>query len=215
MSTSRTATLAGSLVTLGVLTAISMRATQKSKGSPKKRDDAPDYTHKKPDAGNTLIGRSVTIRKPREEVFRFWREFSHLPQFMENVESVHKEGGFTVWKIKGPAGCNVRLVCRVTDEREGELIAWSSVEGSDVRTEGCVTFTDAPGDRGTRVSLTVQYDPPAGEIGRFIAKLFLREPAIQARHDLKRLKMLLETGEIATSARLRSQTRAAQKENSR
>jgi uncharacterized membrane protein len=66
-----------------------------------------------------------------------------------------------------------------------------------------VTFQKAPGERGTRVSLVMEYDPPAGAVGRAVAKLFLREPAVQARHDLKRLKMLMETGEIATSARNR------------
>ena len=44
-------------------------------------------------------------------------------------------------------------------------------------------------------------------------KLFLREPQVQARHDLKRFKMLMETGEIATSARTRDETRAAKQEN--
>ena len=52
-----------------------------------------------------------------------------------------------------------------------------------------------------------------GEVGKAVAKLFQREPSVQARHDLKRLKMLMETGEIATSARQRENTRAAQQEN--
>ena len=33
--------------------------------------------------------------------------------------------------------------------------------------------------------------------------MFQREPAIQARRDLRRFKQLMETGEIATSARTR------------
>ena len=47
---------------------------------------------------------------------------------------------------------------------------------------------------------TIVYDPPGGAIGKFVAKLFQREPAIQARRDLNRLKQLMETGEIATAA---------------
>ena len=49
------------------------------------------------------------------------------------------------------------------------------------------------------VEAVVAYRPPMGELGRIVAKLFQAEPAIQARRDLKRLKMLLETGEIATN----------------
>ena len=60
----------------------------------------------------------------------------------------------------------------------------------------------------------MEYDAPGGAIGRGIAKAFLREPEVQARHDLKRFKMLMETGEIATSAHRKSETRKAkQQEN--
>ena len=86
-------------------------------------------------------------------------------------------------------------------------------DGTEIETSGKVRFEDAPGERGTRVSLVMAYDPPAGALGRAVAKLFLREPQVQARHDLKRFKMLMETGEIATSARTRDETRAAKQEN--
>ena len=75
-----------------------------------------------------------------------------------------------------------------------------AVPGSQIDTEGRVSFEDAPGERGTRVTLIIAYQPPGGALGKGLAKLFGREPAIQARHDLKRFKMLMETGEIATSA---------------
>ena len=77
-----------------------------------------------------------------------------------------------------------------------------------------MTFEPAPGDRGTRVSLRMSYDAPGGPLGRAAAKLSLREPEVQARHDLKRFKMLMETGEIATSAHTRAAARRnQQKEN--
>jgi uncharacterized membrane protein len=49
------------------------------------------------------------------------------------------------------------------------------------------------------VTATIAYDPPAGAVGKWIAKLFQREPKIQARRDLRRFKQFMETGEIATS----------------
>ncbi|MDB5422045.1 MAG: cyclase, partial [Brevundimonas sp.] len=36
---------------------------------------------------------------------------------------------------------------------------------------------------------------------KVIAKMFQREPFIQARRDLRRFKQLMETGEISTNAR--------------
>ena len=177
-------------------------------------DDAPDHAARHPAGDLDLVGRTVTIRKDRAELFAYWREFENLAGFMENLERVTRKGddGHAVWTIKAPAGRTVDVETRIVEEVANELIAWQSVEGSDIVTEGRVTFEDAPGERGTRVGLTIAYKPPAGELGRAIARLFLREPAVQARHDLKRLKMLMETGEIATSARRRDQTRAARQQ---
>ena len=178
-------------------------------------DDSPGYTMKQGTGAYDVTGRTVTIGKPRAELFTFFRDFQNLPQFMENLEAVVPAGepGRNIWKIKAPMGRTVDVETEIVREEEGELIAWRSVEGSDIDTEGRVKFRDAPGERGTQVQLIVAYKPPAGEVGRLVAKLFQREPSIQARHDLKRLKMLMETGEIATSARQRENTRAAQQEN--
>ena len=176
-------------------------------------DDAPGFTARRDFGTYDVTGRTVTIRKPRSELYAFWRDFSNLAEFMENLEAVEAEDGdVSVWRIKGPAGTTLDVRTEVVREEADELIAWRSVEGSDIDTEGRVTFEDAPGERGTRVSLIIAYDPPAGKLGKGVAKLFLREPAIQARHDLKRFKMLMETGEIATSARTADQTRAAQQQ---
>jgi len=174
-------------------------------------DNAPGYTARRGFGAYDVAGRTITIRKPRAKLFAYWRDFENLAGFMENLEHVTPQGedGRAVWRIKAPAGRTVDVETEIVREVTGELIAWRSVEGSDIDTEGRVTFEDAPGERGTRVRLIIAYKPPAGEVGRAIAKLFLREPAIQARHDLKRFKMLMETGEIATSARRRDETRKA------
>ena len=146
-----------------------------------------------------VVGRTVTINKPRAALYAFWRDFRNLPRFMENIESVVVEGDRTVWTISAPMGRAVKLETEIVEERENELIAWRSVEGSEIDAEGRVTFRDAPKDRGTRVEAIVAYKPPAGELGRLVAKLFRREPEMQGRHELKRFKMLMETGEIASS----------------
>ena len=202
-------------LTLGGLALGSVLSAKTRKG--RSSDDAPGFAARRGETGDyDVVGRTVTIRKPRAELFAFWRDFANLPGFMENLEKIEvddTEAGTAIWHIKAPAGRTVAVKTEVVSEKDGELIAWRSVEGSDIDTKGRVTFEDAPGERGTRVGLIVAYKPPAGELGRAIAKMFLREPEIQARHDLKRFKMLMETGEIATSARTAEQTRAAQQEN--
>jgi uncharacterized membrane protein len=164
------------------------------------RDSAPPRTRRAQPKGPTLVGHAVTLNRPRAEVYGFWRDAANLPRFMSNVERVVDEaGGRRRWTIAGPAGATVDLVAETTEERDGEAIAWRSLPESDIEAQGRVTFRDAPAGRGTVVEAEIAYEPPAGEVGRWIAKLFQREPSIQGRRELKRFKMLMETGEIATS----------------
>ncbi|CAH0496061.1 hypothetical protein NVSP9465_01089 [Novosphingobium sp. CECT 9465] len=198
---------------LAVGVSLYMRSKHRSTGG--SADDAPGFTARRSFGAYDVVGRSVTIARPRGELFAFWRHFANLPQFMENVERIQPVGsdGHNVWTMRAPAGQTVDIETVIAREEPGELIAWRSVDGSDIDTEGRVTFSDAPGSRGTRVSVRIAYKPPAGELGRVVAKLYGREPEIQARHDLRRFKMLMETGEIATSARRRDKTRAVQQAN--
>jgi uncharacterized membrane protein len=165
--------------------------------------DAPPWTHRDKPEGEkgTLIGRSVTINRPRQEVYAQWRDFTRFPDFMDNVRSVEKvDDRLSRWTIEAPAGTTVELVTETTHDVPGERIAWKSVEGSDITTAGEALFCDAPPGRGTVVRLVMTYSPPGGAIGKTVAKLFQREPAIQARRDLRRFKQLLETGEVTVNA---------------
>ena len=147
-----------------------------------------------------LVGRTITVNRPRAEVYAFFRDFRNLARFMENIESVQPgDGRRSHWVIKAPAGQTVEWDSILTEDEPDRLLAWESVEGADIKNTGRIEFRDGPPGRGTEVTATVVYDPPAGDIGKLIAKLFQKEPKIQARRDLRRLKQLLETGEIATS----------------
>jgi uncharacterized membrane protein len=159
--------------------------------------DAPDYVFRRKTGKyeEGMVGRTVTINKSKDELYRAWRDFTKFPSFMENVG-----GGRSKWTIKAPLGSSVELVTTLTDDRPGEAIAWKSEPDSQIQTEGRVEFFDVAPGRGTGVRLTLWYEPPAGLPGRAIAKLLQREPNVQARRDLRRFKMLMETGEIATNA---------------
>lgn len=182
-----------------------------------KTDDAPLSASRRKDAvdeatgsliepkGDQLFGRSVTINRPVAELYGYWRDFGNLATFMDNVVEISAiDDKRSHWVVKAPGGRSVEWNAVVTDERENEFIAWASEEGADVPNSGRIDFRDA-GTRGTVVTATIVYDPPAGVVGKVIAKLFQREPAIQARRDLRRFKQLMETGEIATSSFTRKQ----------
>jgi uncharacterized membrane protein len=142
----------------------------------------------------------VTINKPIEEVFLFWRNFENLPRFMQHLESVRVlDPRRSEWQAKGPAGSSVQWNAEIVQEIEHEWIAWRSLPGSDVVNHGSVRFKRAPGARGTELRVQLEYEPPAGALGRGIAWLFGEEPDRQIREDLRRFKQLMETGEIPVS----------------
>lgn len=147
-----------------------------------------------------LVGRTVTINRPRSEVYAFWRDFRNLARFMENVESVEPgDDRRSHWVVKAPGGRTVEWDSVLTAEEPDRLLAWESVEGADIRNTGQIEFRDGPPGRGTEVRAVIVYEPPGGDLGKLIAKLFQKEPKIQARRDLRRFKQLMETGEISTS----------------
>ncbi len=156
------------------------------------------------DSSETLgihVERAISIDKPRAELYSFWRNLENLPRFMEHLQSVWLTGDRTShWAAKGPAGKSVEWDAEIINEQENELISWRSLDGSDVPNAGTVRFVDGPKGRGTEVHVTIQYYPPGGKFGAAIAKLFGEEPSIQVEGDLQRLKRLMETGEIATTA---------------
>ncbi len=147
---------------------------------------------------DTAVLRSITVGKSTEELYGFWRNLSNLPKFMENIERIDVlSEQKSHWVVKAPGGKTVEWDAVITDDQPGRRIAWETAEGADVKNAGFVEFKDAPGDRGSEIHAHIVYDPPGGALGELIAKLFQREPGVQAHRDLRRLKMLLETGEIA------------------
>lgn len=185
----------------GGVAAVAVLAYRNATAVPRgNQDDAPGRTARRWRWGGMAVdGYSVTITRPRPELYAFWRRFQNLPQVMENVESVSESGEEARWTIRAPMDRTVEVVTRVVTDRPDEVIAWASVEGSEIETSGKVMFADHPGGRGTVVTAIIAWNPPFGMLGQLVAKVAGREPAAQSRHELKRFKMLMETGEIATA----------------
>jgi uncharacterized membrane protein len=146
--------------------------------------------------------RSQTILKPVEEVYRFFRNFENLPKFMSHLESVRTrpdDNRRSEWRAHGPLNSRVTWEAEITEESENRYIVWRSLPGSQIENVGSVEFRKAPGNRGTEVSVSLQYRPPVGRLGHQVARLFGQNPEQQIREDLRHLKQLLECGEIPTT----------------
>ena len=146
------------------------------------------------------VTKVVTINRSPEELYGFWRNFENLPNFMEHLESVKVlENGTSHWVAKAPAGASVEWDAVIHNEKPNELIAWRSVDGSEVDNAGSVEFSPAAGGRGTEVKVIINYKPPAGKLGAVVATLLGESPRVQLEEDLNRFKQLMEAGEIPTT----------------
>ncbi|MEA5566764.1 SRPBCC family protein [Anabaena sp. UHCC 0399] len=150
------------------------------------------------------VEKTVTINQPAEELYRYWHNFENLPRFMKHLKSVkvynEKPGARrSHWIANAPLGNSVEWDADILEDRENELISWASVEGADIENSGFVRFQPAPANRGTEVKVVLEYNPPGGTLAAIFAKLFGEEPEQQIGDELRRFKMLMETGEIATT----------------
>jgi uncharacterized membrane protein len=146
------------------------------------------------------LEKSITINRSPEELFQFWRNLENLPKFMNHLESVMSTGHkLSHWVAKAPAGTSVEWDAEIINEKENEMIAWRSLEGSDVDNAGSVHFEKTPNGQGTIVKVSIRYNPPGGKMGDLVAKLFGESPDQQIEEDLHRFKQLIEAGEISTT----------------
>ena len=146
------------------------------------------------------VEKTVTINKPADELYRYWHNFEQLPTFMKHLKSVTViDSKRSHWVANAPLDASVEWDADIIEDRENEFISWASVEGADVDNSGFVRFKPAPGNRGTEVKVVIEYAPPGGALTAAIAKLFGEEPNQQIGDDLRRFKMLMEAGEIATT----------------
>lgn len=137
------------------------------------------------------VEESVTVSASPERLFRFWRNLENLPRFMRHLESVRVlDDRLSHWTVKGPAGTKVEWDAEIINEVPNELIAWRSIDGSQVDHAGSVHFSRVDGR--TEVRVLLRYDPPAGALGATIAKLFGEEPSQQIREDLDRLEEVID-----------------------
>lgn len=150
-------------------------------------------------ARDVHIETSIAIDQLPEELYAFWRDFANLPLFMRNLESVTQlDATRSHWIATGPAGTHLEWDAEIYNEKENELIAWRSLENADVINAGSVRFQEGPQGHGTFVRVTMNYNPPAGVIGASLAKLLGAEPEQLIKEDLRRLKQIMEAGEIAS-----------------
>ena len=185
------ARLTAALASVGAVTAADVASARQS-----------SQTHgDESEGGVQHLTKAITILRSPDEVYRFWRDFRNFPSFMSHLESVAVlDERRSHWTARGPAARLVEWDAEIVEDRPGERIRWRSLPGASVANSGTVRFSAAPGGRGTEAHLEMDYAPPAGELGSLVARLFGQEPRQQVQADLRKLKQVLETGEVIRSS---------------
>lgn len=145
------------------------------------------------------VHESITVNRPADELYQFWRDLKNLPRFMLHIESVEGDEERSHWVARGPLGTQCEWDAVMTDDAVGRRIAWRTLEGSEIASDGEVEFVPAPKGRGTYVRVHLTVSPPGGALGRQVAQLFGGAPKQVVTHTLRAFKQLMETGEIATT----------------
>lgn len=150
-------------------------------------------------SGKIRVKKALTINKSPAELYQYWRNFQNLPHFMQHLESVTViDEQRSHWKAKAPLGSTVEWDARITDDVENQKIGWQSADDADISNSGTIEFRPTE-NRGTEVIVTLVYDAPGGKIGEWAAWALGEEPHIQVAEDLRRFKMLMESGQIMTT----------------
>jgi uncharacterized membrane protein len=141
-----------------------------------------------------------TINKTPWELYEYWRNFENLPRIMSHLESVTVvDDKRSHWVAKAPAiaGGKVEWDAEIINDEPNALIAWRSLDNADVDNAGSVRFVPASGGGGTEVKVVIDYIPPAGRLGKWVAKMFGEAPDQQIQEDLRQFKRVMETGAAA------------------
>jgi uncharacterized membrane protein len=142
---------------------------------------------------------TFAINGSAEQAYSLWRDFAGLSRFLHHIDSVQVlDNQHSEWIAQGPLGKKLRWVAEIVDDQPSQRIAWRSLPGSEVETQGSVEFRPRSAGRGINVTATVEYVPPAGAASRTLALLTGRHPEFTVREDLRRFKAMLEAGEIPT-----------------
>jgi uncharacterized membrane protein len=144
------------------------------------------------------IDRSIDVKAAPSAIYAFWRRFENLPRILSNVESVQTLGNSrSHWIVRAPGGTSVEWDAEIINDVPDRVIAWKSVPGSAVEHAGSVNFDPIDDGRATRIRVSLQYDPPGGEMGHALASLVNADAGARVEEDLRKFKQAFEAGHVA------------------
>lgn len=146
-------------------------------------------------SGSVNVRTTMVVNIPKHEVYRFWRNLENLPLFMKHLKSVKEDDNKTShWEALMPGNLGIiKWEATIVEDEENRKIAWQSTPESMIENAGKVVFEEALGGQGTKLDILISYRPPAGDLGRGIAKMLNQVVEKYIREDVANFKSHIET----------------------
>lgn len=147
------------------------------------------------------VERTMVIRRPVAGIFGFWQKLDRLPTVFQHLKSVVVDDkGLSHWVARGPFDTDISWDAVVINQKTNELIAWRSLPHGDIETAGSIHFRPLDNQRGTAVTISMKYNPPAGIVGNAVASWFGTDLERILADDLERFRIVMESEqrELAT-----------------
>jgi uncharacterized membrane protein len=141
------------------------------------------------------IDREIVVNATPDRLYGVWRNFENLPRILSQIERVEiLSPTRSRWTLAAPV--SISWEAELINDKLNELIAWRSVGSQWVEHAGSVSFQPM-GDGSTRVHVSLQYDPPGGQVGHAVASLFSEDAGSKVEQDLGNFKRAIEEGRLA------------------
>jgi uncharacterized membrane protein len=143
--------------------------------------------------GKLWVRTSALIQRDPDELYAMWRDVERVPAWQEQITQVLVTGDRTSHWVMESDGKTIEWDSEILADEPGKRIAWRSI-GGDSDNAGEVVFEEAPGGRGT--SVTVLQEFRMGKLASAWETFVGRNPKQAVIENLRHFKALAETGEI-------------------
>lgn len=143
--------------------------------------------------GKIWVRKSALVKADRQTLYERWRDVEGAPLWQEQIAEVTPGAeGRSHWVMRS-GDKTIEWDSEILADEPGRRIAWRSV-GGESDNAGEVVFEDAPGGRGTIVTVLQEFR--LGKIASLWETLVGRNPKQAVIENLRHFKSLAETGEI-------------------
>jgi uncharacterized membrane protein len=143
--------------------------------------------------GKLWVRTSALVQASPLDLYAMWRNVEVAPAWQEQITRVALTGERTSHWVMETNGKTVEWDSEILADEPGKRIAWRSI-GGDSDNAGEVIFEDAPGGRGTQVTVLQEFR--MGKLASAWETFAGRNPKQAVIENLRHFKALAETGEI-------------------